>query len=108
MDDLDAVADRLLAVAGRPVTYRRGNDTWQIRAVRGRSAYVLQDAHGTIHRYWATDYIIRAHAIPMPPDVGDQIIDGPDTHTVVATPDDGPYRHTGPLWRIHTRSNPPV
>lgn len=101
------MAGQLEAVAGRTITYRRGNNQAQLTATIGSSAFESADANGVLERWESRDFIIGATRLPFgEPQRHDQIIDSLGGATVayeVRSPRGVPLWHYGDAFRTTVR-----
>lgn len=99
---------QLAAGFGRSVLYRRGGVHVPVRAVVGQTLVQVETAsEGVYIRHGERDYLVLASDLPLHPQAGDEIVDGPERF-VVAAPDGEPVArnsgHGPAVIRIHTRS----
>ncbi len=89
------------------VSYQRGLNVKQIRAVRGGTSWLDLQRYGSNGMESSSrDYIVRAEDFETPPAARDQIHDRGETWTVVAGMNNECWRYCGPdrrLMRIHCR-----
>lgn len=119
MDLMDRGSEMLERVRGaclsRPVIYRRGNDTIELAAAVGSTAFERTDDHGVIHRTESRDYLITAADLVLAgtatlPTPGDSIeehdSDRVHVYEVVAPSGEPVWRYSDPqrrTLRIHTK-----
>ncbi|MCC5786890.1 MAG: hypothetical protein JJU33_09335 [Phycisphaerales bacterium] len=99
----------------RPVTYRRGEQSAQLSAAIGSTAFERTDDHGVIHRVESRDYLIAAADLvlagaPTQATAGDRIEEhgqeGLHVYEVVAPAGEPVWRYSDPqrrTLRIHTK-----
>ena len=89
------------------VSYQRGFNVKQIRAVRGGTSWLDLQRYGANGLESSSrDYIVMADDFENPPSARDQIHDRGETWTVVASMNNECWRYCGPdkkLMRIHCR-----
>ena len=98
----DALTD-LDAEAGVTITYRRGVSEISITAVRGTTAFPVENSEGARIRRSHGDYLIRSTLLdfgsgPVEPRAGDVIVDGTGTFEV------GSQAQGQPPWSWSTRA----
>lgn len=99
----------------RPVTYRRGEQSAQLDAAVGSTAFERTDDYGVIHRVESRDYLIAAADLVIAgetvrPVAGDRVEEpGPDVlhvYEVIAPAGEPVWRYSDPqrrTIRIHTK-----
>lgn len=119
MDLMDRGSEMLGRVRGahlsRPVTYRRGNDTIELAAAVGSTAFERTDDHGVIHRTESRDYLIAAADLVLAgtatlPTPGDRIEEHDSVtlhvYEVIAPAGEPVWRYSDPqrrTLRIHSK-----
>ena len=108
---LSTLSSKLKTHASATVTYQRGEDSVQVSATRGRTAYTVHDESGVEVGSGVVDFLIAAEDLVIDdavitPKIGDKIVASDATFTVLALPGDGCWRNSDPFGinlRIHTK-----
>jgi hypothetical protein len=89
-----------------PVEYRRGLDTYDVQATKGKTEFEVSDDFGATIGTHVVDFLIMADELGLKPQPGDVIVSDEHQYEVMNLGSEGCWRYSDPnliTLRIHTK-----